>query len=355
MKRAAFVDHSFKTKSKSNGFLVDLLKSEYQVDLFWDSSWNRGPGIDLNEIGSQDYDLVIFFQMLPESEAALEKAGIRNAVLLPMYDQCFWQPNREWQKVAGQKFINFSRNLHEKMAGMGIESLHVQYFCKPFEERQPVRSERLRGLFWQRYDLVNWNHISSLIKHSDFEKIHIHKAIDPPGYEFYPPTEYETRRYGITMTSWLESRAEFLAMMEQADVFFAPRKFEGIGMSVIEAMAMGRCVVAPDCPIMNEYIQHGRNGMLYNLEKLKPLDFSATGMIADNAAETVDKGYRRWLEDREKILAFCREPGPWLRRDARTVSPIQKKSFRSHLSKTGFARLYRKLRPPASGGAGRIG
>lgn len=353
MKRAAFIDHSFKIRSKSNAFLVDLLKLEYQVDFYWDASWNRGPGIELEEIGSKEYDLVIFFQMLPESDEALEEAGIRNAVLVPMYDQCFWLPNREWKKVSGQKFINFSRHLHERMENLGLNSLYAQYFCEPFRDMRPVRTEKLRGFFWQRYDLVNWNHISSLIKHSDFERVHIHKAIDPPGYEFYPPTEYETGHYGITMTEWLEDQSDYLDMMREADVFFAPRKYEGIGLSVIEAMAMGRCVVAPDCPTMNEYIRHGWNGILYDLEKLKPLDFSTIRDIAGNAVATVEEGHRRWLQDRERILGYCERPLPMQRKKPGTSLRPSERSLRRHLPRAGIARILGKFRLLYGGGADR--
>ena len=313
MKRAAFVDHSFRTVSRSTSFLVDLLREKYQVDLYWDASWNNGQAVDLSEIGKKDYDLVLFFQMLPSSGEELEEKGIRNAVLVPMYDQSHWIGDGKWRRFGRQKFINFSGALHQRMAGMGLDSLYLQYFCPPMAELAKNRTEikngkPLRGFFWQRYELVNWNHISSLIKHSDFEKIHIHRAIDPPGYEFYPPTTHEMEKYNITLTDWFEERDSYLEILKDSDVFFAPRKYEGIGLSFIEAMSLGKCVVAPDRPTMSEYIRDGWNGLLYDLYRLKPLDFSNIAEISKNAAATAEAGYVEWCSRRDEILEFCERP-----------------------------------------------
>ena len=51
--------------------------------------------------------------------------------------------------------------------------------------------------------------------------------------------------------------------LRRAGIYFAPRLYEGIGISFLEAMAMGKAVVAPDNPTMNEYVTHNVNGFLY--------------------------------------------------------------------------------------------
>jgi glycosyltransferase involved in cell wall biosynthesis len=47
-------------------------------------------------------------------------------------------------------------------------------------------------------------------------------------------------------------------------------------MSLLETMAMGLCVVAPDTPTHNEYISDGITGLLYDLADVRPLSFLAT-------------------------------------------------------------------------------
>ncbi len=40
----------------------------------------------------------------------------------------------------------------------------------------------------------------------------------------------------------------------------APKQEEGIGMTFLEAMTIGKIVIAKKAPTMNEYIIHGCNG-----------------------------------------------------------------------------------------------
>jgi hypothetical protein len=308
MKQAAFIDHSFKSRSGSSQFFINVLKENYRVDTFWDDSWKKQPGVDLELIGKNNYDLVVFFQVHNVNRSILGKHNIRNAVFVPMYDASYGVKKTAWQDLAPYKFINFSRTLHDQLKKLGLNSLNVRYFCPPGENVVFEKHKTLKGFFWQRYDRVNWNHISSIIKHAPFDRIHIHKAMDPQGFEFYPPSEDEMRKYAITFSEWSAGRDQYLEAIKQSDVFFAPRKFEGIGMSFLEAMAMGKCVVAPNFPTMNEYIVNGKNGLLYDLEKLTPLNFDHIGDISRNAYESMKTGHAQWKHDRQEILRFCEQP-----------------------------------------------
>ena len=315
MKRAAFIDHSFKKISGSSKFFIDILQMNYQVEIYWDDSWKGIKSIDLKEIGSKNYDLVIFFQILYVDPRELRSNNIHNVVFVPMYDGAHYIRKDAWQKLSFYKFVSFSKTLHKQLRKYGLNSIYVQYFCPPAENVTFSYNQKLKGFFWQRYDRINWNHINALIKHDRFDQIHIHKAIDPPGYEFYPPNEYEMEKYNITISEWFEDPREYHDLLSRSDVFFVPRRHEGIGMSFIEAMSMGKCVVSPDTPTMNEYIRHGENGLLYSLEKLKPLSFDNIEEISRNAYETVKAGYGKWQEDKARILEFCEAPTPIWRRN----------------------------------------
>jgi hypothetical protein len=63
-------------------------------------------------------------------------------------------------------------------------------------------------------------------------------------------------------------------MTSKANVFFAPRAREGIGMAFLEAMARGQCVVANHAPTHSEYITHNVSGVLFDLQNPALLDFS---------------------------------------------------------------------------------
>ena len=67
----------------------------------------------------------------------------------------------------------------------------------------------------------------------------------------------------------------------------------GAGKSIIiDALKLGYIVIAPDLPPFNEYIDHSKNGFLYDLNDPKPIqleDFNLE-MISKTAFESVKKG-----------------------------------------------------------------
>ena len=75
-------------------------------------------------------------------------------------------------------------------------------------------------------------------------------------------------------------------------------------MPVIEAMTMGKVVVAPDHPTTNEYISHQKNGLLYDIHDLKPLNFSSAKTIAIQAREDSLLGFENWKRESKELLDF---------------------------------------------------
>ena len=58
-----------------------------------------------------------------------------------------------------------------------------------------------------------------------------------------------------------EQERELLA---QTSVFVLPSFYEGQPLSLLQAMAAGRCCVASDCCGQRDLIQHGENGLLFS-------------------------------------------------------------------------------------------
>lgn len=86
--------------------------------------------------------------------------------------------------------------------------------------------------------------------------------------------------------------------------YIAPRVFEGIGMSFLEAMAMGRCVIALNNPTMNEYIIDGVTGILYNPQSTHSLCEYDIEKIQNNTIEYIREGYRKWQKDIKQIPEY---------------------------------------------------
>jgi glycosyltransferase involved in cell wall biosynthesis len=65
----------------------------------------------------------------------------------------------------------------------------------------------------------------------------------------------------VTITGPLE-HAAMLSAMAAADLVVAPSRFEGFGLTALEAMALGRPVLATTAGGLPEVIEHGRSGWL---------------------------------------------------------------------------------------------
>ena len=49
-------------------------------------------------------------------------------------------------------------------------------------------------------------------------------------------------------------KSEYLSLFEKCNVFIAPRKKEGIGITIVEAISKGMFVVGYNDSTMNEYV-----------------------------------------------------------------------------------------------------
>jgi len=107
---------------------------------------------------------------------------------------------------------------------------------------------------------------------------------------------------------WFEDKNEYLNLVRDSNIFFAPRLYEGIGMSFLEAMSMGKCVVAPGNPTMNEYITHNKTGLLYDPNDPQPLDFSIAESLGKNARKYIEESYKKWNFNKNELMNFIETP-----------------------------------------------
>jgi glycosyltransferase involved in cell wall biosynthesis len=305
--RIGFVDHCYHKKTCSAEFFKQALFSGHVVEEWWDYSYEGGPGVDVHEIVARNYDLVIVWQV---ERVAAKLAALRGpeVVFVPMWDGCFSLRDDYWRSLDGIRIVSFCHLLHEKVRRLGGQSIYVQYFPEPSEVPQVMDFNTLRGFFWQRRHEVNWRHIAQLIEGTLFDRLHLHTALDP-GIKV-PVTLPAVARAAsnITTSEWFECREDFYALLASSNVFFAPRVVEGIGISFLEAMAMGMCVVAVDDATMNEYITHGVSGLLWRATDPGPLDFSRAAELGRRARERAVIGRTSWLADLGRLEEFVSTP-----------------------------------------------
>ena len=105
-----------------------------------------------------------------------------------------------------------------------------------------------------------------------------------------------------------QSRATYLEMLSQTNIFIAPRKKEGVGVSVLEALAMGHVVIAHDDGTMNEYIENGQTGYLFDAHNPKRIDLANMNTLKSNSQKAALIGFGEWQKEAELIRAFVKTP-----------------------------------------------
>jgi glycosyltransferase involved in cell wall biosynthesis len=168
---------------------------------------------------------------------------------------------------------------------------------------------------------VDWDVIRTLIGATPFDSFHLHVAGDPGFPPVKLPHPMDRKAQNVRISTWFEDRADFDAVARHANVYFAPRLAEGIGQAVLEAMARGQCVVAPNRPTMNEYIVHGVNGLLYDPHSLESVDFTDVGRLGLEARRGAVAGRRQRQASASKLVDFVVTPSAALYDERRQRLP----------------------------------
>ena len=299
-KKIAYIGHSYHLKTQSTAFLINYLKKFYDVELIADENW-QGKGDEYPNLSHIDnsYLAVIFFQNLPGPEV-VNNIKNENLIFFPMYDATSTWDYTVWRKYRKLRIANFSSTLHKKLLRWGFESMAVQYFPKPLEF---VKGKKNTVFFWQRLTFMNINVITKLFG-TEKVRIHLHRTVDPPAQQFIQPSPEDEKKFGITYSDWFETREEMLGTIKQKEIYVAPREYEGIGLSFLEPMAMGKAVVAVNNPTMNEYIKDGETGYLFDLSNPKEINLSNMDKVQRKTYKYMCDGYKRWEKDKHLIIDF---------------------------------------------------
>lgn len=299
MKTVLYIDMAFHKKTKSSDFVIQLLREKYAVDEVY---------LDVSRIASVDeslkgkkYDYLVLWQLMPTADF-LNELTFYKGIFFPMYDAVVRLTRDDWEPFKSFTIINFSKTLHEYLCKEGFCSKYIQFFPKP--ELFTDNGEENSLFFWQRTNDIHINQCLEMCEELNLKKIHIHKALDPNRY-FVPPNK--KYKYDFAYSKWFEKKQDLIDIIEKSAYYVAPRKYEGIGMSFLDAMAMGRCVIAPDYPTMNEYIQDGVTGILYDYENPKSIMLRDVREIQENAYQYIKEGHQKWEKEKYKILEWIEE------------------------------------------------
>jgi glycosyltransferase involved in cell wall biosynthesis len=293
-----FIGHGYHQKTFSNSFLLDYLKESFDIEIYYDETWQNGSHVNEEIFFKEQYSQIIFYQILPYRHI-LKNKRIKKVIFITMYDSVDFNSITKnfysnFNKII---FINFSKKIHNKLLNLGLQTHYFQYFPAPQEK---CFGDKNKLFFWQRRNEINLDLVEKLFANYPIN-IHLHQALDPHQL-IYKPSEEQIKKFQLVSSSWFDSKEEFLLAIKDKALFIAPRLKEGIGMSFLEAMAMGKIVIANNNATMNEYIQHGVNGYLFDYKNPKPLIFDNLEKIHENAYKTIEEGYKKFQINKKDII-----------------------------------------------------
>ena len=310
-KRLAYIDYWSHKTTRSGDFLREILNKEYEIVNFW---WRPNEIINIKEIDK--FDTIFFFHAIFPHQI-LKKFKNKKIMWAPMYDALnFTNPffaSIFWKQMSnlGIKILMFSDKIKDSLGHEDIKTLKLSYFIKP-TSLSFDNDEKINIFFWNRgrIQLKDWLNF--------FDKKHISQIVYFPNPDqrssnlyFKIPHDSDRKLQGEYNIKYIDKqflpKEEYLALIEKCNVFIAPRKKEGIGLTIVEAISKGMYIVGYNDSTVNEYITDKRIGFLYDdntITKINPIDILKNYSYRKNFAET---NYRKWCLDKKKIIPLLQE------------------------------------------------
>lgn len=245
--RCLFYQHNHIFKTQSNSYFKELLVSL---------------GFEITIIGRDDYiygqsdgfDLIVLFQadnLIAEFENS--KLPI---LIVPMLDEALHQKSSFFRHSRRFQYVSFAKDLHEFLTLSGNRSTYLQYW--PPIPTAPVKKNP-EIFFWERtpthvsfQDVQKWfedcNYLIKLRQHWD------------PGHSGIRCNS-DHAKLKIVDSDWY-TYSKFQNNLSHSQIFVAPRRWEGIGLTALEAMGHGNAIVGLDSPSLNDYVVNGETGFL---------------------------------------------------------------------------------------------
>lgn len=269
-----FVDHECHKKTRSAEFFLAFVRKAFDVVEHYYSHYYRTGAWKV----AKDCDIAVIWEF-PISRWRFFFPGKRN-VFVPMYDN-EWASYWQWKRIAwsGMGVISFCEKVSAHARRCGVTNiLDVRYFPDPSDFPQEPGDPK-RVFLWERGEITR----------SVAEKL-------------FPPSDGYV--FDVKRADEFLERDAYLARIAKCGIVIAPRRKEGIGMAFLEAMAMGKCVVANNDATMNEYIEDGENGILFSYDDVKPCAEVIIARAMANAAGFAVVRHDRWLQGSQAMNDF---------------------------------------------------
>jgi glycosyltransferase involved in cell wall biosynthesis len=289
--KCAFFQHWHAYKTGSTNHFKELLENlGLEVQVF-----DRDKFV-FDEITS--FDIIVLYQA-DHLIATLSQSGMP-ILVVPMFDETLDRKADFFRHEL--EYVSFSRTLHHFLKWNGNHTQYLQYW--PDISAPPILKSK-EVFFWERTPIhVSVKNVINWFKTSDY-KIKIRQHWDPT-HKGEKLIKYENK-IEILDDTWL-SHEQFYSILKKSQIFIAPRRWEGIGVSTLEAMTFGNAVVGLDSPTLNEYVIHKQTGFLIKQSKkdevLPNLNWERIGL---NALEVAEEGRSKYKVEAPNIVGRALE------------------------------------------------
>ncbi len=289
--KIAFLGRATHIKTQADLFFIDLLRQVGDVRI-----WRR------EDFGSRECVRQVneFQPTLPSSFSPsslyhhIMRLRSKRKVWVPMwdgFDLLSWKKSLVY-RLAGLEAISFCNPVHQHLVRQKIRSFQLRYFPEPSIHAPLSAKPPYTFFLWQRHPGIGLELIKNTFPPECVRKV-IYKADFPT--EISAPFPIEK------LEGWIP-KEQLLERMAEADFYLAPRPQEGIGFSFLEAMAMGKIVLAHDDATMNEYIEEGKTGYLFNKEHHFKHTIASPATLQPTLELSTKKLYTQWLQDKERLV-----------------------------------------------------
>ncbi len=238
---------------------------------------------------AKEFDRLILFQA--DDCIPIAVAADKLTLVIPMLDESLMR-NSGFFRVGGKlQFLSFSPNLNEFLSLSGARTHLVQYWPKPKDQTQ---KDEFNVFFWERTPI----HVSVQDVFRWFKNMNpsftIRRHLDPGQISLDPMHSELKSRVEILENDWL-THEQYLNVLDKASVFVAPRRWEGIGLSSLEAMSQGIPVVGLASPTLSEYIENGVTGILIK-DKFKSIHDVDFNKLSENLGKIMPQKHELYRE-----------------------------------------------------------
>jgi len=295
--KIVFVGKDSHINTKSDLFFIDWLKTFSEVVVIRKKN-QKGIVKEINEVCPS---VVIFWQTPPSPSKHLVRLKCRKIIWIPMWEITLpkllnWQ-RKAFFKLTGVRVINFSAKADQYIRSLGLRSIQVQYYPEPLNSiAEPTAEPPYVFFLWQRHPSINIDTIVKLVGEERIRKVIFKSDFSYSNSHSYPfQVEY--------LDEWLD-KDQYLSKVAETDYYIGARLDEGIGFSFIEAMNLGKIVIAYDEATMNEYIRDGVNGHLFGDDYVLSSEISSPAQMRKDLLVSNELGFKRWQDDKNTIKNF---------------------------------------------------